>query len=257
MTTLPSFVELMASLGLEASTKILDQMPSTRSSPSSSPRPAIITAPLYSRSKSTQSLRDASTTRQRVARYTPYSPVLSSARRGSLSSLSSTSSEIDRSPLRACSTSPRTTSSPRLSRRSLNKLSVNIYGSVSDLAANTPISTYVRRKTPGASPTSPTFPHEGRNYTRSESPMPVAVPTLPALLPSSENLETLPITPSDSESVPDEVDSRIYSERPSVDAPQGGNRSRRSHHAGTRISTPPRSELATHYPRRPSLAHVA
>jgi len=43
-------------------------------------------------------------------------------------------------------------------RRSSNRLTINIYGSTSDLPANTPISGYLRRKTPGASPTSPGFP---------------------------------------------------------------------------------------------------
>lgn len=77
MTTLPSFVELMESLGLDQTTKTPDQAsPSTNSSPSSSPRLASATAPLHGRSKSSQSLRDANATRQRIARYSPYSPIL-------------------------------------------------------------------------------------------------------------------------------------------------------------------------------------
>lgn len=140
----------------------------------------------------------------------------------------------------------------------MNKLSVNTYGSASDLAANTPISTYVRRKTPGASPTSPTFPHEARNYSRSESPMPMTVPILPTLLPSSASSESFPITPSDSESLPYEIDYRIYARNSFGDISQAGKQSRRPPHAGTRISTPPRSaELTGHYPRRRSLAHIA
>lgn len=118
MTSLPSFVELMASLGLDQATKTPDQtLHSSNSSPSSSPRFAGAVVPLHARSKSIQSLRDTSVTRQRVARYSPYSPVLvceflhlfddclfpynqSATRRGSLSSMSSSSLESDRSPLR-------------------------------------------------------------------------------------------------------------------------------------------------------------
>ncbi|KAF8076207.1 hypothetical protein FPV67DRAFT_403045 [Lyophyllum atratum] len=250
MTSLPSFVELMASLGLDQTINTPDQMPkSSLSSPSASPRLMGAAMPLHSRSKSTQSLRES--TRSKVARYSPYSPyspVFSASRRGSLSSVSSCSLERDCSPLRAISSSPRAASAPRLSRRSANKLSVNVYGSVSDLAANTPISSYVRRKTPGTSPTSPTFPQESRD---SPPPMPVTVPTLPAFWPNSANSDSFPITPNDSESISFDKDYSFgYATK---------THSRRHHrHVGIRISTPPRSaDLTAHYPRRRSLAHVA
>jgi len=201
--------------------------------------------PLHSRSKSIQSSRES--TRPRAARYSPYSPVLSRSRRGSLSSLSSCSLERDRSPLRAISSSPRAASSPRLSRRSTNKLSVNVYGSASDLAANTPISSYVRRKTPGTSPTSPTFSQESRD---SPPPMPVTVPTLPTFWPNSANSDSFPFTPKDSESISFENDYSFG------DATKPRSR-RHRRHVGIRISTPPRSaDLTAHYPRRRSLAHV-
>lgn len=46
-----------------------------------------------------------------------------------------------------------------------------------DYMANTPISTFLRRKTPQSSPISPTFPHRRK---RSSSPsLPVSIPTLP------------------------------------------------------------------------------
>ncbi|KAF5388204.1 hypothetical protein D9615_000229 [Tricholomella constricta] len=249
MTALPSFVELMASLGLDQNTKTPDQTPkSSHSSPSASPRLAGAVVPLHSRSKSIQSLRESS--RPRVARYSPYSPVLATSRRGSLSSVSSCSLERDPSPLRAFSSPPRSASSPRFSRRPMNKLSVNVYGSASDLAANTPISSYVRRKTPGASPTSPTF-SQGSRDSPPASPMPVTVPTLPTLWPNSANSDSFPITPNDPEPVSFENDYSFG------DATKTHSR-RHRRHVGIRISTPPRSaEIIAHHPRRRSLAHVA
>ncbi|GLB33628.1 hypothetical protein LshimejAT787_0105120 [Lyophyllum shimeji] len=247
MTSLPSFVELMASLGLDQTTKTPDRTPkSSLSSPSTSPRLVGAALPFHSRSKSNQSLRESS--RPRATRYSPYSPVLSASRRGSLSSVSSCSLDRDRSPLRAISSSPRAASSPRLSRRSTNKLSVNVYGSTSDLPANTPISSYVRRKTPGASPTSPTFPYESRD---SPPPMPVLVPTLPSFWPNSANSDSFPVTPNDAESI-------SYDKDYSFGDATKSRSHRHRRHAGIRISTPPQSaDLTAHYPRRRSLAPVA
>lgn len=70
-TTLPSFVELMASLGLDPA-----QERSPSSSPSSSPRVPSVTPPSPSKSRSNPSLRDAAASRNRLARYSPYSPVI-------------------------------------------------------------------------------------------------------------------------------------------------------------------------------------
>ncbi|KAG6855030.1 hypothetical protein C0991_005959 [Blastosporella zonata] len=236
----------MASLGLDQDTKIPDQRAqSTFSSPSASPRLMGAGVPMHSRSKSTHSLRESS--RPKFARYSPYSPVISASRRGSLSSVSSCSLERDGSPLRSISASPRPTSPPRLSRRPMNKLSVNVYGSASDLSANTPISSYVRRKTPGTSPTSPTFSHDSRESTPA-SPMPVSVPTLPALWPNSANSDSFPTTPKDYESLEN------YS---FGDATKSHSR-RRCRNVGIRISTPPRSaDLTSHSPLRRSFAHIS
>jgi len=71
MTALPSFVELMASLGLDH--VVITQDQSTNSSPTASPRTA---RPQHIRSKSTQSMKEMNTSRQRVVRYSPYSPAL-------------------------------------------------------------------------------------------------------------------------------------------------------------------------------------
>ncbi|KAG6890907.1 hypothetical protein C0995_000864 [Termitomyces sp. Mi166 len=212
MTSLPSFVELMASLGLDQTTKSPDHRPqSTFSSPSASPRLMGAGMPMRSRSKSTQSLKE---------------------------------SKRDRSPMRAISPSSRSVSPPRFSRRSANKLSVNPYGSASDLAANTPISSYVRRKTPGASPTSPTFPHESRD-SLPISPMPMTVPTLPAFWPNSSS-GSFPTTKG--------TESPTLESYSLSDIAKNHRRGRRS--VGTRISTPSSADLTSHYPRRRSLAHI-
>ncbi|KAJ6629165.1 hypothetical protein B0H10DRAFT_2209090 [Mycena sp. CBHHK59/15] len=78
MTTLPSFVELMSSLGLDqAATPAPERSTSSspRSSPSSSPRMPSVTPPSPTKSRSSPSLRDAGAPRNRLARYSPYSPV--------------------------------------------------------------------------------------------------------------------------------------------------------------------------------------
>lgn len=132
----------------------------------------------------------------------------------------------------------------------MNKLSVNVYGSACDLSANTPISSYVRRKTPGTSPTSPTFPQESYRESRHASPLPLTVPTLPTLYPHSANSDSFPITPSD-------ADISFENDSSCGDALQIKT-ARRPRRAGIRISTPPRSaDLHGHYPRRRSLAHIA
>ncbi|KAF8803702.1 hypothetical protein BYT27DRAFT_7195033 [Phlegmacium glaucopus] len=196
MDSLPSFIELMASLGLEQ----VKQIPTADKSPSpqpSSPRSPVIgckNAPMRTRSSSSPSLREVGT-RHHTSRYLPYSPALSlTRRRGSLSSVSS-SSDFESSPTFPIPPRPR----PRKTRNKC--LSVNVYGSSSDLAADTPISTYVRRKTPGTSPTSPTFNRDS-GYESSTSPtaMPFLIPSLPVLLPNSSSSESFPSTPtSDSE----------------------------------------------------------
>ena len=73
MTALPSFVELMASLGLDPTTSEPEH--STCSSRSSSPPTLHVPASSPIKSRSTPSLRDyASMSRNKDARYSPYSP---------------------------------------------------------------------------------------------------------------------------------------------------------------------------------------
>nr|GAT53982.1 predicted protein [Mycena chlorophos] len=236
-TTLPSFVELMATLGLD---QTQDRSPA--SSPSSSPRVLSVAPPSPSKSRSSPSLRDAAAGRNRLARYSPYSPQLSE-RRGSVSS--SSSSDYERPMTRAYSTSPHPPSSPRARRRHGNKLTVNVFGSNTDLAM--PISSYVRRKTPGASPTSPTFPREPQDSSPSGSPMPFSIPTLPALFPRSASTESdFPLTPN---SDIDQPPSRNPSPSPTnklVLPDEERTYLHRHYHTGVRISSPPSEGL---YPR--------
>ncbi|KAK7470839.1 hypothetical protein VKT23_002256 [Stygiomarasmius scandens] len=249
MATLPSFVELMASLGIDPAKRIPDQSSSSSSSlssPSGSPKLLSVPCPGPARSKSSPSLRDQAS-RRSSARYSPYASTTFERRRGSVSSMSSSSDLSDR----ASSTSPRPpSSSPRIRKRLGNKLTVNVFGSSTDLSANTPISSYVRRKTPGASPTSPTFPRD----VVEESPRPFVLPTLPSFLPQSSGSDSFPVTPNS------DVDSsgRISPDVVKPFSEEVGILSRRSRiHTGIRISTPPRpTDLGGKY-SRPAVVHVA
>ena len=69
MNSLPSFVELMAALGLERSASASQSPRST----TTSPRPESVHPSSPTRSKSSPSLRE-SASRHRVTRYSPYSP---------------------------------------------------------------------------------------------------------------------------------------------------------------------------------------
>jgi hypothetical protein len=145
-------------------------------------------------------------------------------------------------------------------RRVDNKLTVNVYGSTTDLAANTPISTYVRRKTPGTSPTSPTFSRDAGYQSSAGSPMPFTLPTLPPLFPQSASSDVFPLTPdSDSELLSSEHNSPIYQSKRLPDILEVGTFTRRPrHHTGVRLSTPPSSaDLREHHPRRRTIIHIA
>ncbi|KAH8834112.1 hypothetical protein DL96DRAFT_1703741 [Flagelloscypha sp. PMI_526] len=198
MTSLPSFVELMATLGLESKQDSTSEHSSSPfSSPSCSPRLSVTApSPTHTRSRSNPNAREASIAmRARSARFSPYAPNNTSGRRGSTASASDFEP-----PNRALSSSPR---SRRLRRIASAHLTVNVYDSASDLSANTPISSYVRRKTPGGSPTGSIFSsHSSNSSSRNESPshspslMPFSIPTLPTLIPRSPNSDVnFPLTP--------------------------------------------------------------
>ena len=159
--------------------------------------------------------------------------------------------------MQAYSASPHPPSSPRSRKRQGKNMTVNVYGSNSDLSANTPISTYVRRKTPGASPTSPTFPREALD---SPSASPMSIPTLPSLFPRSASSESFPLTPnSDVEHLPSGQSSPNYSSKPLPDVLEAGTFLLRGHHTGVRISSPPRSADSPggRYPRSRAVVHIA
>ncbi|TCD71308.1 hypothetical protein EIP91_011079 [Steccherinum ochraceum] len=208
MTALPSFVELMASLGLEnSSSDGQDSHPQHSRSSSYSSTASVVsrssagnlptTAQLggqggspsivISRHPSSSSLnRDSDSERRKSrTRYAPYSPSISHMRRGSVPSLSAGEDELHTRPTRALSSSP----VPNLATRTVGRRSsgLGLHGrrpenltlGEPDFIASTPISTYVRRKTPTSSPISPTFPHRKRSSSPSA---PVLIPTLPTFI---------------------------------------------------------------------------
>ncbi|KAJ3864901.1 hypothetical protein EV359DRAFT_81014 [Lentinula novae-zelandiae] len=241
MTTLPSFVELMASLGINAKAGQPERActpSSSDSSPSSSPK--LLGEPTPSlQSKSSPSLRDQGR-RSQSTRFSPYSSTFISARRRSSISPDSSSSSSDTDGLSerqssSCSPTLRS-SSLRTRKRAQNRVIVNVFGSSPDLSANTPISSYVRRKTPGTSPSSPSFPRDfgqAREFSK-----PFIMPTLPSFLPASACKEAFSLTPNlemDNPSVPPQSH-HGFMEFSDVEL---NTMSRRSHfHTGIRISTP-------------------
>ncbi|KAH7887917.1 hypothetical protein F5I97DRAFT_923860 [Phlebopus sp. FC_14] len=167
MAALPSFIQLMASLGLDGDAKpsppqLTTSRPRSDScssvSSTSTDRDCSPTSPSFNRSSESLS-RDMEFDRRpalrlRSARYSPYVPtsnLQSSARQNSSISLAPSVEEPDSGRR---STSPRLSSSPSRRRPS----SLHVIQNGRELHASTPISSYVRRKTPQNSPTAATFP---------------------------------------------------------------------------------------------------
>lgn len=143
-------------------------------------------------------------------------------------------------------------SSPRIRRRAHSKVIGNVFGSSTDLSANTPISSYVRRKTPGTSPSSPSFPRESSDSR--EFSKPFTIPCLPSFLPRSASSENFPVTPtSELDTDLSERDPRLSDYNIEVDI-----MSRRSRlHTGIRISTSPRFTDAGDKAIHHRIVHVA
>ncbi|KAF9649633.1 hypothetical protein BDM02DRAFT_3186126 [Thelephora ganbajun] len=162
MTALPSFVELMASLGLDNNKK--SSLPPTQELSS----PAIVVSSEH------ESTQDHISSRIRVARYSPYGAPISHSHRRSASTLSidGTDSEL---PSRTNSASPR----HRPCALKLGSESKHRHVNDPESSANMPISTFVRRRTPTSSPVSPTFAHRTRRRSQSPTINPVSLPTLP------------------------------------------------------------------------------
>ncbi|KAI0269227.1 hypothetical protein BC834DRAFT_841821 [Gloeopeniophorella convolvens] len=216
MSSLPSFVELMSSLGLEDEASVSQNPPSflrprSHSNASSSSDPddeaesprhqsafdgSYLFAPVDYDLRDRDGCTDVDiprVSRHGKGRYSPYL-VASVPRKGSLPALFEAG--ISGRPKRALSTSPlpspcyRTNRSPRSppSGRSSRRGS-EAWSHGSDLQATTPISTFVRRKSPQMSPTSATFPRSAFD----EPMAPVAIPALPTLLSSF----AFPTTPTE------------------------------------------------------------
>ncbi|KAI0092783.1 hypothetical protein BDY19DRAFT_506260 [Irpex rosettiformis] len=265
-TTLPSFVELMASLGLENNSKdiVADERSLGSHHSRSSSYSSTCSFASQSSSSATNSQAELSTDisprivvssdspiemvvdydrrRYHRARFSPYAPAIVST--NVIDSLEhcpqhrlATQSHTRRVSLpnvareeaiRSHSTSPRSGSpSHNVARRS-STLSLTSGHRPEKLVleneyvANTPISTFLRRKTPQSSPISPTFPHRKRSSSPS---LPVSIPTLPTFcFPSQQS--TL-VSGSISSDTDDEVMSDASSTHLDVESSRRKVRSRK------------------------------
>ncbi|KAF9246950.1 hypothetical protein BU15DRAFT_69802 [Melanogaster broomeanus] len=185
MAALPPFIELMASLGINdrEPTHSPPHITPTRSrsgscsSMSSTASSNLASGPISPSSESFSRDIDVdrrhASARLRTIRYSPYNAASSTAR-PSTSSSTSLAPSIEEQESGRRSTSPRSSSSPHRNRPSSLQFAKN----TRELHASTPISSYVRRRTPQNSPIAATFPH------RIPSERPETI-TLPSLLPAS------------------------------------------------------------------------
>lgn len=260
----------MDSIGLEQAkpTPTADQSPSPQ--PSSPRSPAVGWKNAPTRSSSSPSLREVATLHH-TSRYSPYPSALvrhggisfnmylislqsPTRRRRSLSPVSS-SSDFEYSPLSPVSPGKifgyeyisnnvaqtfSISSRPRPRKTCNKRLHVSAYGSSSDLTADTPISTYVRRKTPGTSPTSSTFtPDSGYESSSSLTAMPFSIPSLPVLLANSSSSEAVRNTPSSDSELEDHVQTSFKSGVKRISKSNNGNCRIVRRPTGVRISVPP------------------
>ena len=130
-------------------------------------------------------------------------------------------------------------SRPRTRKTRNKRLAVNVYGSSSDLAADTPISTYVRRKTPGTSPTSPIFNRDsGYESSSSTTAMPFSIPSLPVLFLKSSSSESFPTSDSELEDVASTSPKTGAKRLPDLSKSSHRNRRIVRRPTGVRISVP-------------------
>ncbi|KAI0637806.1 hypothetical protein C8Q77DRAFT_391215 [Trametes polyzona] len=218
-TTLPSFVELMATLGLSDPQDAPEPSQSgSRHSRSSSHSSSIshtsasssIVTPasnIYSFSNTHSpaivvSSHEGSPERdvpcdlrrsRATTRYSPYGSI-SHSRKASMPVLNA--ERTYERPIRALSTSPRLSPISTSFRGRRARRPDNLPLSDADLMAYTPISSYVRRKTPQNSPTSPTFARDRDTAVTH----PLTIPALPTLLSPAS------FTTQSSDSEDDEMD---------------------------------------------------
>lgn len=190
MAALPSFIELMASLGIDdakpASTPSIVRTRDRSSSCSScssmgsstdSWSPSIRCANLSTTRDIDSDRRPGASRRVRAVRYSPYISASSSARQSSAVSLTHSQSDQEDS---SRSSSPNPPSSPRRTRRPSP-----LHFSKRERPSITPISSYVRRKTPQNSPIVLTFAQreyvERPEIITPPSLMPMSLPTIPPI----------------------------------------------------------------------------
>ncbi|KAF8623433.1 hypothetical protein AX15_006375 [Amanita polypyramis BW_CC] len=162
MASLPSFVDLMASLGLGQK-----ERPSSKSTSSPHLTQHLI-SPLAARCHPDTFPRNPTVHKQRMRRFSPYSLVDPLKRHGSFPSTPTPEPKQHR-----CH-------SPDKGRRNLAH-PINFFDPMADLDANAPISIYVRRKTSGGSNQSSTTSHESDDGLDTQVP---CIPILPSLLPN-------------------------------------------------------------------------
>lgn len=119
-----------------------------------------------------------------------------------------------------------------------------------DLKADTPISSYVRRKTPQSSPISPTFPRYAIHSTKHKSSatsspptVPILLPTLPTIYSDSVTSFSLPSSDAGSERGSSARSSPFHSSNP---LPEILERQSPRRHTGLRLSAPQSVDLSEH-----------
>lgn len=179
MAAVPSFIELMASLGLDSDSKSSSRLlvsptrfrsgSCSSTSSGSSTKDQSPTSPTFNlpfdSSRHPDNDRHHCSNRLKAARYTPYISTGTLAKQHSMGSPVVSEEDQDKEPK---STSP-SSSSPR---RRPSPLRFSKGGR--DEHASTPISSYLRRKTPQNSPTVPTF----TNRDPVERPDAITLPSL-------------------------------------------------------------------------------
>jgi len=256
MTALPSFVELMSSLGLDSTSDSQDNRTAphhSRSSSYSSTNSAIsnssqlgFSSTVLSTSKSdspTPSTREwDSERRSSRQRYSPYTPPISHTRRGSIPAVISSEEDLREHPNRSSNPSPCPGSQSRSVGRRSSALGLRsqrrpekLNLAHPDFMANTPISTFVRRKTPQSSPISPSFPHRAKRHTNAAAP--VLIPTLPTFVfpPLSPAYGSISSDTDDDEMVVDSHSSSYHLE-PSRDSTTSTRRVRVSRRSDSNIA---------------------
>ncbi|KAG2043034.1 hypothetical protein BDR03DRAFT_1088035 [Suillus americanus] len=182
MAALPSFIELMASLGIDDAKPETPSIVKTRdrssscSSCSSLGSSADGWSPIRCARDIDSDRRPSASRRVRAVRYSPYISASSTARQSSAVSLTHSQSDQEDSS-RSSSPNP---PSPRHTRRPSP-----LHLSKRERSSITPISSYVRRKTPQNSPVVLTFAQreyvERPEVITPPSLMPMSLPTIPPI----------------------------------------------------------------------------